>query len=953
MNLKKRKQQITVLFLILTGMFLSAQDTGIVTGKLIDKQFNNAPLAFANILIKGTTHGTTSDFDGVFVLKNLKSGSHTLVFSFVGYKTQEIKVDVISGKTAELNIIMEASAAALDEVLITTTTNRERETSLLLEQKKAIEIKQSIGAQELSRKGVSDAAGAVAKISGVSKQEGSSNVYVRGLGDRYLNTTMNGLSLPSNNVSKKNIDLDVFTSSVIENVSISKAYASKFYADFAAGNIDISSKNYTGSGFFDLEMGSEINTNAIGKDFIRSEGTGHFGFYNRYAHHPFSVIISHGFDPVNAGTPINTSFGGAFGTSFNFTNGAKLSFYATAAFKNDYQYRKGVSIDYTNVEKKAFDHAEAFEYGTTTAAMASIIYRIDTRNTLKFNSLFVNSASDKVGYFGIDGHGRNRDAIINTDKGFYQQNIQFNQNLIYVNQLIGSHNFENLALEWRFGHNLVNAHEPDRKRLSFENYHFALDNDASTNPVFYSNVDFDNQRYFQDIQDEELNGRLNIAYKPSEKIKINLGYHARTKARRFNNVRYGYDIIDNNGIDNVNNLNQIFSLDNLNLIDNQGDYEIKVIKPYPNLGNTNRPGLVENTYKGKLDIYAGYLNTEINLNEKWLIVPGVRIESFKQYIEYDVINLGVNGIDNIEASSVLLLPSLSLKHALAQNQNLRFSASQTMSLPEFKEVAPFVYESVSQRIGGNPDLLGHQAGETYTNVKDVSYSKILNLDFKYEWFVTASELISIGAFYKQIKDPINQVVAFDATGTQRYFRTGEKAQIYGVEAEIRKNLIADKNDESELSMGLNATYMYTQQDLYKAIVGSNFNVSFINNKAALQGASPLIVNADLNYAPKYFENYKPNVTLSFSYFSDRIDALGSGQLGDVIEKGIPTLDFILNNKLGDKFEINVAAKNLLNPNVKYIRETAQGDITVTSPNGKDISNYKKGINIGLQLKYKF
>ncbi|MFI1744514.1 TonB-dependent receptor domain-containing protein [Thalassobellus sediminis] len=946
-------KKFILLFILFTATLTYAQNTGSVTGTLTDKEYNNEPLAFANVLIKGTTTGTTSDFDGLYSFENLDAGDYTLVYSFVGYETQEITVTIVAGKAIEVNVSMAASAASLDEVVITTTTKRESETALLLEQKKAVEIKQSIGAVELSKKGISDAAGAVAKISGVSKQEGSSNVYVRGLGDRYLNTTMNGLSLPSNDVSKKNIDLNLFASDVIENVSISKAYSSKFYADFAAGNVDISSKDYSGSGFFDFGIGSEINTNAVGKDFVRSEGTGHFGFYNRYEHNPFAVILSHGFDPVDAGAPINTNFGGSFGKSFDFKNGSKLSFYGTGSFENDYQYRKGSSIDYTNVEKKAFEQAEEFEYGTTTTAMASIIYKIDTSNTIKFNSLFVNSSSDKVGYFGIDGKGRNRDAIANTDEGFYQQNIQFNENLIYVNQLIGKHRFDKIDVDWGFGHNFVDAHEPDRKRLSFENYQFALDNDPATNPIFYSNVDFDNQRYFQNIQDEELNGRLNLAFKASEKTKINVGYNARTKERRFDNIRYGYDIIDNSGIENVNNLNSFFTLDNLNLTSNEGTYEIKVIKPAPTLSNTNRPGLSENTYKGKLDIYAGYLNAEVNLGEKWLVIPGLRLESFQQYIEYDVINLGVNGNSSVAASDVLYLPSLSIKHALNDDQNLRFSASQTISLPEFKEVAPFVYESVSQRIGGNPDLLGQKEGETYTNVKDVSYSKILNLDLKYEWFVTKSELIAISAFYKQIEDPINQIVAFDATGTQRFFRTGNKAQIYGIEAEVRKNIITNEDDETELSFGINATYMHTEQDLYSDIVGSNFNVSFVEEKEELQGASPLIVNADISYSPKSFENYKPIATLAFSYFSDRIDALGSGQLGNVIEKGIPTLDFIFKNTIGKKFEINLAAKNLLNPSIKYIRETTQGDIIVTSPNGKDVSNYKKGMNIGLQLKYKF
>ena len=227
---------LTLLFFISLG---NAQNTGSISGKLIDKEFNDEPLAFGNVLIKGTTTGTTSDFDGLYSFENLSPGTYVLVFSFVGYETQEITVEVIVGEITEVNAFMSASAATLDEVVIKTSRRKESEEALLLDQKKAVEIKQSIGAEELSRKGVGNAAGAVAKISGVSKQEGSSNVYVRGLGDRYQNTTFNGLSLPSNDINKKNIDLDLFTSDIIENVSISKAYSARFYGDFSAGNVDI------------------------------------------------------------------------------------------------------------------------------------------------------------------------------------------------------------------------------------------------------------------------------------------------------------------------------------------------------------------------------------------------------------------------------------------------------------------------------------------------------------------------------------------------------------------------------------------------------------------------------------------------------------------------------------------------------------------------------------------
>lgn len=942
-----------LLFILFISTFSYAQNTGSIVGKLIDKEYNDEPLAFANVLIKGTTKGTTSDIDGLYGFENLDPGTYTLVFSFVGYETQEINAQVVAGKVTEVNVPMSASAASLDEVVITTTTKRESETALLLEQKKAVEMKQSIGADELSRKGVGDAASAVSKISGISKQEGSSNVYVRGLGDRYLNTTLNGLSLPSNNVNKKNIDLNLFSTDIIENVSVSKAYSSKFYGDFSAGNVDIKSKDYTGNGLLELNAGSGFNTNAIGKNFVRSEGTGFFGYYGRYAHNPFAIVLSHGIDPVDAGTPININYGGSAGKSFTFKNDSKLSLFVTGSFENGYEYRKGSAVDYTLTEKKAFDAAEEYEYATTSTVMGSAIYRIDDKNKFKYTSLFINNSSDVVGYFGTDGTGRNRDAQLNTEKGFYQMNVQFDQTQMLVNQLEGNYKSGKFDIDWGIGYNLVHSKQPDRKRISLENYQYALDNDPSTNPSFYRNIPFDNQRYFQNIKDEEYNSKLNFAYNLSDAVKINFGYDGKRKMRTFDNIRYGYDIVNSNyPVTDVNNFNDVFSIDNLrvNQNDANGVYQIKVINTIPGLTNTNRPGLPENSYKGTLNIYAGYVDSEIKAGDKWLFVPGIRLESVEQNIDYDVINLGNNGKASINSKENFFLPSLNIKYAINDDQNIRFTASQTVSLPEFKEVAPFVYESISTKVGGNPDLLG-SSNPSYSNVSKKSYSKILNLDLKYEWFLSKSELLSLSAFTKEIKNPINLVVGADATGTQRYFRTGDKATIYGFEVESRKNLITTEDNGAKLSMGLNASYMKTKQDLYDNINGT-YNLSFNRSEDKLQGASPLLLNADINFSP-VFKNYKPTANLVFSYFADRIDALGSGQLGNIIEKSVSTLDFIWKNNFNDNLEINLSAKNLLNPTVRYIRETTLGDVVVTSANGKGVSNYKQGMDISLQFKYKF
>ena len=940
------KNSLALLALLCSAIIFS-QDKGSVVGKLTDKELNDEPLAFANILIKGTTIGTTSDFDGLYEISNLEPGVYTVQYSYLGYETVEIpNVEVVADKVTTVNVPMSASQGfTLDEVVITTSARKDSEIALLLEQKNAVVLKEAISAEALTLKGIDNAAGAVAQISGISKQQGSSNVYVRGLGDRYQNTTMNGLSLPSNDVNKKNIDLDLFASGIIENVSVQKAFSSTFYGDFAAGNVNIDSKEYTGDGYIEVSLGSGVNSNASGEDFLRSEGPSDFGFYNRYDNDPFAIVLSHGVDPQEAWSPINMSATIEGGYSWDLNDESRLSFFGAASFENGYQIWEGPARDFTNVLKVDFPNVREFAYSTTTTALGSLTYKINNKNKLKYTSLFINSSSDAVGLYGVNGQGTNRDAIIDTDQGFYVMNVQFNQDMIFVNQLTGQHKFdEKWSVNWGAGFNKVFSDEPDRKRVTLENYQLALDNDPNTNPVFYTNIPFDNQRFFQNIQDDELNSFLNFGYQASEKLKWNFGYNGRKKERSFNSIRYGYEIQDrdNTPVTDVTNFNSIFNVNNINIPSGSGLYDLLVLNPINNeIGNRNRPGLPENTYKGNLNIHAGYVTAELGVGEKWTVVPGIRIESFDQKVVYDVINISATDPGVRDVYENIFLPSLNVKYAINENSNLRFAASKTASFPEFKEVAPFVYESVTQRVGGNPDLLGGLNGTGAT------YSDVYNFDLKYEWFLERGEIISIAAFTKTIKDPVNRVVAADATGTQRYFRTGDQADIYGVEIELRKNLLTDADDNAIVSAGLNAAYIKTEQDLKDIPAGTEntFGTTFGRDSDELEGASPFIVNADLNYSPT-FGTYKPKATVVFSYFSDRIFSLGGGSLGNIVERAVPTLDFVWRNSFGEHFEANLSAKNLLNPTISFVREnTGIGNIT--------IRKYNLGVNLGLTFKYKF
>ena len=399
------KQLITLSLSIIICGFSFGQELGSIAGKLTDKDFNNEPLPFANILIKGTTKGTTSDVDGLYEITDLDPGKYTVVFSFVGYETQEISVDVIAGKVTEINVPMGVSAATLEQVVITTTARKNSEVALLLEQKKAVTLETSIGAQELSRKGISDAAGAVSKVTGIIKQEGTGNIYVRGLGDRYNITTLNGLPLPSNNSSKKNIDLGNFDNSVIESIGVDKTFNAQNYGDFGGANINIVSKNYTGSGFAQLSFSSGINTAAVGADqFLLGEGPGGFGFYNQdIPSNPFDNQFETPFDPEDQGFPkLNSSFSAQGGDSYEVGDDSKFSFFAVGSFDNGFNFTTGVNRGAPNVgtglANSDFDY-DKYSYSTATTLLGNARFQTSDKMTLQYNFSFLNNSEQKFEKF--------------------------------------------------------------------------------------------------------------------------------------------------------------------------------------------------------------------------------------------------------------------------------------------------------------------------------------------------------------------------------------------------------------------------------------------------------------------------------------------------------------------------------------------------------------------------
>jgi hypothetical protein len=912
------KLRLFILTLFITTLSF-AQSKGTISGVITDKDSNNETLPFANVFVKGTKINTTTDIDGKYSI-SIAPGSYVIQYTFVGYETKEVPVKITDGAKLVINQTLSSGAVTLQDVVIKNTVNRQKETALLLEQKNAVDIKQSIGAQELSRKGVGDVAAAVVKTSGVSKQEGSNNIYVRGLGDRYNTTSMNGLPIPSNDPQKKNIALDLFSTDIVEYISIDKSYGAKMYGDFGGGNVDIVSKDYRGKGMFEISLGSKVNTNAVqnSSNFLLQQGPTKTGFVSYGV--PNNPLTSYSFEN-SLNSKKESPFGGSFnlkaGKTFNIGEEGKLSLFATAGFGNGYEFREGLtqSINAQGASLKSFQQ-EKFTYTTNTTGMFNANYRLNKNHKIGYNFLFVNTSEQtRDTYYGSD-----RD-FDNSDANLYVQRGTFTQNTLYINQLLGSDKItDKINFDWGLSYNTVKGNMPDRTQNKM--FH----NPTTDVYTLAQRTTTDNQRYFQDLTEDEAAANLAFTYKLGDeesgesKGKITVGYNGRFKKRDFEAIQFNF---------NIGQTGQNMSLDpnNLDAFFNQSNYNNGLFSIAAFAGMTPQ------TYDGKQDIHAGFGTIEYKLSEKLSGVLGIRYEKITQTVNWRTQLDAAGGTNTFDRNE--FLPSAILKYELNEKQNLRFAASKTYTLPQFKERALFIYEDVMESVLGNPDLYPSQ-----------NY----NLDLKWEMFPKSDELFSATAFGKYILDPINQIIIASSSNDISFVNIGDTGYVYGVELEARKNIFEIEGEfTNKLSFGFNASLMKTHQDIDNAKVndetGGRININTTDSTSGFTGASDMILNADLSYTKNFRNDSGIMATLAYNHYSDKLYALGNEGKGNLVDKAMGSLDLVFKTKLSKNFGIDFGARNLLNPEFKRVQQNVGQDVLVF--------NYKKGMTFGLGMNYQF
>jgi len=942
------KLSLLVLFISMLGF---SQNKGTITGLLSDKESNNQPLPFANVVIKGTTIGTSTDETGKYTF-TIAPGEYTIVFSFIGYENVEEKVTVVAGETITINKTLGSGGYQIKDVVIQSTGgNREKETALLSEQKKAVEIKQSIGAQEMSRKGISDVEEGLTKITGITKV-GSRGLFVRGLEDRYNNLLINDLAAPTNNPFKKIIPLDLFPTDIVGVIDVFKTFNPNIYGDFAGGTFNIATSKGNKS-VTKISIGTSYTTNNSLEGFLISKdadgGKGFFGLTGdgralpgllggkpaSYTFTPDQALASFksGFDVTKTKSPLNTSLGFLHSEKFKLEKNRTFSYLFSLNFDNEYTFRKGKESSYLPAATYNNDFITSkYRYKTSTSSLLGLNYSSD-RLKLSWNNFYLRTTENLIqDQFGV------RDFLSGTNKVLIRTN-QLDQSDYFNSQLLGEYALtkdKNQTIKGGGSFAKTSYQQPDRKFFSG-----TLSGDNILTSIGGNNF----IRQYLDIKsDIYLSGMLEYSLKfggEAKKNKLSLGYNGSASLMQ-SSYRF---------ITPVNSFAPNSFTVPVNAPDAQlNDYLAQNAFSFRESSNA--------TYKAKLMelTNCGYANVLFKFAEKWEVNGGLRAENTQRETKYRQQGSFDQPFTKINKDKLYILPSVNVKYEVTEKANIRFAASQTYTRPVVMEAYPIEYINADgTSTKGNPFLVN---------------SDNLNVDLKYELFPSAKEMLAVGVFGKSIKNPIERTFTSNAaTSTITTYANSDKANLYGVELEFLFDFARINKSLSDLSFGFNTSLMQTHVTVPATTPilnpdgsyqynsdGTIFSTQSIETHRSrdLQGASKWIINSDLKYQFDFSKTWSNTVSLVYSVFGKRIYAVGTVGLDHIYELPVNQLDLVWSSKLSDHYDLKFSAQNLLNPEIR-LQQGNNGNIPLqeTGVASDIIDGYKKGVGFSLNLSYTF
>ena len=954
-------KRILVLVVFILSSLIAYANEGIIRGTVIEDETGLTVIG-ANIIVNELGTGTTTDLDGAFSL-SLEPGIYNFTISYIGF--ENIVIKNVEVKSSEINILgeirMTDESMQLNEVIISAKAVRTTEAAIVTIKKKSPAMLDGISSSLMKLTGDASAVDAAKRVTGVSI-EGGKYVYVRGLGDRYSKTTLNGVDIPGLDPDRNTIQMDIFPTALLNNLIVSKNFTAEMPADFTGGLINIETKDFPESKILSASVSFGYNQTAnLNNEFLTYQGssTDWLGFDNgaralpsgaRLQNMPIAFSSQYTPEQVNSfvssfnpvlGTETKTSFldysaSVSLGNQkkINNSNEGTLGYMFSLSYKNDYaQYN-----DYFNGEYQRFSGSDIYdlryaniqegvvsEQNTTIGTLAVLAYK-KKYSKIRLTAMHLQNGEKRAGQFMIDNSG---EAVGQSGYLGQRDNIEYNQRSLTNILLNGIHKFNNSdwELDWKISPTLSTSNDPDIRVAGLSiggPKGYQINAGEVGNP----------QRVWRSLSEVNLVNKIDITKKykfNKNNAKLKFGSNYSYKVRDYEILTYNWVNVGGQLQFEDYNLNSLISPENI--------YP-NGINAYYQSGNSN-PN--PNAYSSTASNAAFYISNEAELLPNLNVILGLRGENF---VQRHTGGVGENLLDNEKVLDAFdLFPSANLIYALTGNMNFRVAYSKTIARPSFKELSfAQIIDPLSNRIF-NGSLFqysdwGGQLVET----------RIDNFDVRWEFFQNRGQMISVSAFMKQFENPIELVRIPEAqTSSDFQPRNVGNGKLHGIEFEVRKNLEFITPILQNFSFNTNITFIKSQIEMTDKEFNSRLNYEktgeTISDTRAMAGQSPFVINAGLIY-----NNTSSGIDagLFYNIKGKTLEIVSSGLYPDVYLNPFNSLNFSFNKKLGknDNTSIDFKISNILNDSVERVFSSFN---TVN----QYFTKFTPGTSFSLGLSYKF
>lgn len=935
----------TILVLIASISFAFAQE-GTIRGTIKDTK-SKEDLVGATVFLEGHNKGAAADINGFFSLSHLPVGTYKLRISFVGYKSKFIEnVKVLADQVTEINTALDEEGSTLNEVKVVGQKLTNTEVSVISEIKAAQQIVSGISAAQIGKTLDRNAAEVVKRVPGVTIF-GERFINIRGLNERYNTVLLNNAFAPSMEADVRSFSFDVIPSAQIDRILVFKSPAAELPGEFAGGVVKIFTKSIPDNNYFTIDISGGSREGTTGKEMLQPQRGKNYllGFNNGFADLPKYFPTTAGLKQIATSNPIALTQAGQLlrntWTPTSTTALPDLRMTLTGAYKfidNDgIKLANVTAVNYSNTNS-IFEMLRS-DFGYTAATSNEISINEDT----KFRDLQYNNAirlgilhnwalkiNDKHTFEFKNLFNQMSNAQYVNRNGFENGGTWNIRSLdqvfrgIYTGQVLGRHklNDDKTLVDWVVAYNKTYRDQPDYKR-----FRYSTDNGSEPSLLVpFGAAQTVNLGRTNILLDEKaLMGGFNVVQKltvvkgatkeSSKELELKFGGFYENKDRSFNARNLGF-VRANGSLFDVGNLpiDQIFAQQNINLTNG-----VKIDE------QTN----ASDSYSASNNQIAFYASGNYSFTKKLNLIAGVRVEKNVQKLNsYDI---SKNAPVNFNRDITNVLPSANLTYNFSEKSLLRFAYGKTVNRPEFREIAPFsFYDFVNNRvITGNSNLENAQVD---------------NADFRYEFYPTPSEIISVAAFYKYFKTPIE--VVFDGVNNNNIsFSNAESAFSTGIELEVRKSLdkLTDSKFLNKINLVFNGAFIYSRV---------KFNANTINqsDNRPLQGQSPYIINAGINY-----NDTKKNtqISLLFNVIGKRIYAVGNSFAAgypDWYEMPRNVLDLTFSKEVYKNLIIKGGITDILN-NKNLILQDGNRDGSFNSDSDQTIQSYSPGRVYSLGVVY--